>query len=319
MEKNSKVWLIVLFAVVVYLLMGIYADFGKLSLAMKDFRWTFLFVLFILTTINYLFRFLKWDFFLKKAGVYLNLKDNLFVFFSGLSMIITPGKIGEIWKGWLIKDINGAELSKTVPVVIVERITDVLGLAILSLFGILYYNEGIYLILALFLIFLGFLTAVKSKTISNRIISMLEHKMGKYAENIKTMHKTFEATMEPKGLIGMSLLSAFAWFFECLGMYLVILGFKESIDMTLATFIFSFASLAGAVSMIPGGLGVAEATISGLLQFFGLTVAISVGIAIIVRFGTLWYGAIMGVSVYLLFKKEVKKNKNFKRSGQLRD
>ena len=82
MEKSSKVWLIILFAVVVYLLMGIYADFEKLSLAMKDFRWTFLFVLFALTTINYLFRFLKWDFFLKRAGVYLNLKDNLFVFFA---------------------------------------------------------------------------------------------------------------------------------------------------------------------------------------------------------------------------------------------
>jgi uncharacterized protein (TIRG00374 family) len=308
MEKN-KVWLIGLFAVVIYLLMCIYADFGELSRAMKNFRWTFLFALFALTTMNYLIRFLKWDFFLKQAGVYLNLRDNLFVFFSGLSMIITPGKVGEIWKGWLIKDINGAELSKTVPVVIVERITDVLGLAILSLFCILYYKEGIYLILALFLIFLGFLAAVKSKTISNRIISMLEHKMEKYAENIKTMHKTFENIMELKGLIGMSFLSAFAWFFECIGMYLVILGFKECISITLATFIFSFASLAGAVSMIPGGLGVAEVTMSGLLQFFGLAPTTSVGVALIVRFGTLWYGAIMGMSIYLLFKKRFMKQK----------
>lgn len=101
MEKNSKIWLITLFAVFVYLLMGIYADFRELASAMKDFRWTFLLVLFALTTTNYLFRFLKWDFFLKRAGVYLNLKDNLFVFFSGLAMIITPGKIGKIWKGWL--------------------------------------------------------------------------------------------------------------------------------------------------------------------------------------------------------------------------
>ena len=130
--------------------------------------------------------------------------------------------------------------------------------------------------------------------------------MGKYAENIKTMHRTFEATMEPKGLIWMSLLSAFAWFFECLGMYIVILGFKESLNITLATFIFSFASLAGAVSMIPGGLGVAEATISGLLQFFGSAPATSVGIAIIIRLGTLWYGAIMGMSVYLVFRGNYK-------------
>jgi uncharacterized membrane protein YbhN (UPF0104 family) len=60
--------------------------------------------------------------------------------------------------------------------------------------------------------------------------------------------------------------------------------------------------------MVPGGLGVAEATISGLLQFFGLTSALSVGIAIIVRLGTLWYGAIMGLSIYLLFKKSIEKS-----------
>ena len=312
MEKSSKAWLIVLFAVFVYLFMCIYADFGELSQAMKNFRWTFLLVVFALTTTNYLFRFLKWDFFLKKAGVYLNLRDNLFVFFSGLSMIITPGKIGEIWKGWLIKDINGEELSKTVPVVIVERITDVIGLAILSLFGVLYYKQCIYLILVLLLLFAIFFAAVKSKTTSDRIISKLETKIGKYAENIKTMHRTFEATMEPKGLIEMSLLSAFAWLFECLGMYLVILGFEESINLSLATLIFSFASLAGAVSMIPGGLGVAEATISGLLQLFGLTSATAVGTAIIIRFGTLWYGVIMGLCVYLVFKGNFKKNKKFK-------
>ncbi|RZN35098.1 MAG: flippase-like domain-containing protein [Methanosarcinales archaeon] len=307
MAKNN-VWLIILFAVTVYVLMGIYADFGKLLTTIKDFNWVFLFALFVLTTVNYVLRFLKWDFFLRKSGVHLRLKDNLFVFFSGLLMIITPGKVGEIWKGWLIKDITGDELSKTVPVVIVERITDVLGLVILSLLGVLYYNNGIYLILTLLLIFTGFFAVIRSKTISHGIITILENRTGKHAENIKTMHETFKKTMEPKGLIEMSLLSAFAWFFECVGMYLVVCGFNESISITLATFVFSFASLAGAVSMIPGGIGVAEATISGLLQLFGVTSTVSVGIAIIVRFGTLWYGAIMGLSVYLLFKKNIEKH-----------
>jgi uncharacterized membrane protein YbhN (UPF0104 family) len=49
--------------------------------------------------------------------------------------------------------------------------------------------------------------------------------------------------------------------------------------------------------MIPGGLGVAEATIFGLLQFFGISQSISVGIAIIVRIGTLWFGALLGLTV----------------------
>lgn len=304
MAKN-KVWLIIIFAVAIYLIMGIYADFGDLVSAIEHFNWIFFIIMLILTTIAYFVRFLKWNFFLKSVGVHLNLKDNLFVFFSGLGMIITPAKVGEIWKGWLIKDIDGTSLSKTVPVVIIDRVTDLIGLIILSALGILYYKEGSYILIILILLFIGFFVAIKSNTISGKIISILEKRAGKYSKDIKTMHKTFEELMNPKNMTLMSFLSAFAWFFECLAFFFVIMGFGESLSVLISTFIFSFASLAGAVSMIPGGLGVAEATFSGLLQYFGLTATISVGAAIIIRFGTLWYGAILGFLVYFLFNKKI--------------
>lgn len=304
MAKN-KFWLIIIFAVLIYLIMGIYANFGDLLSAIEKFNWIFIPVMIILTTIAYFIRFIKWNFFLKSVGVHLNLKDNLFVFFSGLGMIITPAKVGEIWKGWLIKDINGESLSKTVPVVIIDRVTDLIGLIILSLLGIIYYKEGTYIIITLIVIFTLFFVAVRSKKVSGKIISLLERRAGKYSKDIKTMHITFEETMKPKNLVGMSFLSVFAWFFECLALYFVIIGFGQSISLIISTFVFSFASLAGAVSMIPGGLGVAEATFSGMLQYFGLTSTISVGVAIIIRFGTLWYGAILGFLVYLIFKKRI--------------
>ena len=255
-------------------------------------------------------RFIKWDFFLKRVGIKLNLWNNLFVFLSGFSMVMTPGKVGEIWKGWLIKDINGEKLNKTVPVVIIDRITDVLGLIILSMLGIIYYMEGVYILIILLFLFSAFIIAIRSKTVSGKIIMLLEKRMGKHAENIKTMHATFEILMKPWGLIAMSFVSACAWFFECLVMYFTILGFGQSISITLSTFIFSFASLAGAVSMVPGGLGVAEGSISGLLQYFGTAPAVSVAITIIVRSVTLWYGTIIGLSVYFIFNKNIKRFKS---------
>jgi len=312
MAKNKFFYIIIFFAVAVYVVMGIYADVGKLISIMEIFRLDLFMLLLILTTISYLVRFIKWDYFLKRVGVRLNIRDNLFVFLSGFSMVMTPAKVGEVWKCWLIKDINGEKLNKTVPVVIIDRITDVLGLIILAMVGILYYTDGMYIILILLLLFTGFLISVRSKTISGKIIKLLENRMGKYAENIKIMHETFETLMKPGGLIRMSFLSAFAWFFECLVMYLIILGFGQSIKITLATFIFSFASLAGAVSMVPGGLGVAEGTISGMLQYFGMAAPVSVAITIFVRAVTLWYGAIVGISVYLLFNKRIKRNENIK-------
>ncbi len=307
MAKNRTLYIIILFAVAVYILMGIYADIGRLISIMEKFRWDIFILLLILTTISYVFRFIKWDFFLKRVGIQLNIWKNLFVFLSGFSMVMTPGKVGEIWKGWLIKDINGEKLNKTVPVVIIDRITDVLGLISLAMLGIIYYMDGVYIILVLLLLFSGFLISVRSKTISGKIIMLLEKRMGKYAENIKTMHATFEILMKPGDLFAMSFLSAFAWFFECLVMYFTILGFGQSISITLSTFIFSFASLAGAVSMIPGGVGVTEGTISALLQYFGTAPAVSVAITIIVRSVTLWYGTIIGLSVYIIFNKRIKR------------
>lgn len=303
--ENNKVWLVILFAVVVYLIMGIYADFGSLLTAIEKFNWVFIPLMLILVLIAYFVRFLKWSLFLKSADVHLKLKDNLFVFFSGMGMIITPAKVGEIWKGWLIRDINSEKLSKTVPVVITDRVTDVIGLVILSLLGILYYKEGIYILAGLLLIFAAFVVAIKSEKISGMVISILEKRAGKYSKDIKTMHATFLQLMHPKNMVGLSFLSAFAWFFECLALYFVILGFGQSLSVLLSTFVFSFASLIGAISMIPGGLGIAEATISGMLQYFGLTSVDSVGVAIIIRFGTLWFGAILGFLIHFIFKKRI--------------
>jgi uncharacterized protein (TIRG00374 family) len=307
MEKN-KFWLIIVFAVLVYLLMSIYANFGDLIRALESFNWNFIILLIALTMIGYFIRFIRWNFFLKEVNVRLGLKDNLFVFFSGLAMTITPAKAGEIWKGWLIKDIHPEySLNSTIPVVISDRLTDLLALVFLSMLGILYYRQGAYVILAIVLIFAAFILAIRSPTISEKLISILEKRAGKYSGDARSMHITFQKLLTPKNLIITTLLGIAAWFMECLALFFTVYAFGQHLSLILSIFTFSFASLAGAMSMIPGGLGVAEATLSGLLQYFGLSSAIAIGTAIIIRFVTLWYGTILGMCVYFFGKSRVKK------------
>lgn len=304
MEKG-KFWLIILFAVVVYLIMGIYAHFSDLLKALEEFNWIFLPVMIVLVTLAYFVRFIKWNYFLRNVEVRLPLKENLFVFFSGLSMTITPAKAGEIWKGWLIKEINGENLSKTIPVVIVDRVTDVVGVVILSLLGILFYQSGVYVLVALVILFVAFLVAIKSEAISCRLISLLESRTKKYSVDIEIAHQSFLKSVEWKYLVGTSLLSVIAWFLECLSIFFVIQGFGGSINLVLSTFLYSFSTLLGALSFIPGGLGVAEASLSGFLVFFGLNSSVAVGAALVMRLGTLWYGAILGFLVYLIFNRRI--------------
>lgn len=283
--------------------MGIYADFDKLSLTLSYFQWQYAIILIFMTTIGYFIRYIKWNIFLKKADVNLKHKENLFVFFSGLSMIVTPGKLGEVWKSWLIRDISGDKLSQTIPVVIIDRVTDIISLIFLSFLGIFYYKEGTLILIFLSAVCILFYITVRSKTISTKISFTLENKFGKYIEDLPLMNDTLSRMMEPWTFTFLSLLNVFAWFFECLGLYYVILGFRQSIDISLSTFIFSFSSLVGGVSMIPGGIGVAEAGISGLLTLNGISPTLSIGIALILRLGSFWYGAILGLTVYTLFRK----------------
>ncbi len=309
MAKN-KIWMILLFTIVTYIVMGIYVDFGKLSDTISYFQWQYFPLLITLTTIEYIIRYIKWDLFLKTAGVHLNHKENLFVFFSGLSMIVTPGKLGEIWKSWLIRDISGDEISKTLPVVIIDRLTDIISLVLLSFIGISYYKDGISLLIILSVVCIGFYFAIRSKAISRKLKTFLERKFGGHTTNIQLMHETFNETMQPKVFVSLSMLNALAWFFECMGLYFVIIGFEQSRNILLVTFIFSFSTLVGGISMVPGGIGVAEVGISGLLILSGISPALSVGIALILRLGSFWYGALLGFTVYALFKTRVMKDEN---------
>src|SRR5690606_33356775 len=119
-----------------------------------------------------------------------------------------------------------------------------------SLLGILYYKSGVSVLLILVILFAAFIVAIKSEKISGRLISIMEGRAGKYSGDIKDMHQTFQKSMNWKYLFGMSVLSVAAWFLECLAIFLVIYGFGQSLSLVLSTFVFSFASLAGAVSLI---------------------------------------------------------------------
>jgi len=305
-EENkvlNRAWKVILLAVAVYVGLGIYSDLEKLLKAFISFNWTFLVVIVILTLINYFVRFLKWHYLLNRI-VDVNAKESLWVFLSGFIMTITPGKLGEIWRAWLLKEIEGINVSKTIPVVLTDRLTDVIGLTTLALLGILTYGRGMYLAVIVFGGFLCFIIFLRSQALSNFLISKLENRFLQYSSDVKLFHESLLRLVRVRELLLASFLASFSWFFECLGLYVAVIGFDDQISILQAVFAFSFSSVAGALSMVPGGIGVAEASITGLLQYFGMSLEVAVASTLIIRFGTLWLGVIIGWMVYVSLRNK---------------
>jgi glycosyltransferase 2 family protein len=60
--------------------------------------------------------------------------------------------------------------------------------------------------------------------------------------------------------------------------------------------VFSVGSLAGALSFLPGGLGVAEASMTGLIRALGdVTKASAAAATVLIRLATLWFAVALGL------------------------
>src|SRR5690606_40960118 len=89
----------------------------------KKFNWVFLPLILLLTLCNYFARFLKWQYYLKILDVKIKLIDSISIFFSGFVMSITPGKMGELLKSYLVKEVTNTPISKTAPIIRSEEHT----------------------------------------------------------------------------------------------------------------------------------------------------------------------------------------------------
>lgn len=289
----------------IYLLFSLYADFDKVLKAFSLFNWLLLPLLLSLSFANYVTRFLKWDFYLKLLKVNIKKIDSFSVFMSGLIMSVTPGKMGELLKAYLVKQISGEPISKTAPIIFAERITDFLSLIFIGLIGGYVYNFGRAIIIAVGIFFVIVTIALTNKNIGETFINILTKikLIKKYTEHLKSAYESSYQMLQLKPLFQMSLLSLAAWFFECLGYYLILTNFQVEISLLWASFSYAFATIVGAISMLPGGLGVTEGSLTVLLQQKHYSLEIAFASTFLIRIVTLWFAVLVGIVSVLLYQK----------------
>ncbi len=294
---KNKILISLVFAGVIYLAFSVYANFDNVISAFGSFNWLWLPVLLLLSFANYFVRFLKWDYYLSVTNINLNWIDSFSIFMSGLIMSITPGKVGELMKAYLVKQIKSVPVSKTAPIIFAERITDSTSLLIISVAGAYSFSYGtdILIFISLFLVLL--LAVISNKKIALPLLKLLEKNkyLNKYLEKIHNAYESSYQLLRPLPLFYMTVVSLISWSFECLSYYLILIIFKMDVGILWASFSYAFATIVGAVSMLPGGLGVTEGSLTFLAIDKGLPKDISVASTFIVRVVTLWFAVLVGI------------------------
>jgi uncharacterized protein (TIRG00374 family) len=289
----------------VYLILAVLSDLGELAAALDSFDYALIPAILGLVALSYVVRFFRWTYYLRVLKVSVPMGINAAIFTSGLSMTISPGKLGEVLKSVFVRNVTGAPIARTAPAVVAERATDGTGMVLWGFLGAFAldlppWTMVIFLVLAVFGI-----AVLRSKRLSlaaERILSKLPL-VNRLAPHLRVFHGASNELLGTRPLLVGTAISFFSWGLECTGVYLCAVGLGVDRPFLLIVFVFALSSLLGVLSMLPGGIGAVEAGLYGqFVAIANLSTGVAGALTLVIRLATLWFATLLGICGLLLVR-----------------
>ncbi len=268
----------------------------KLSLAQVG-------LLLLLSLVNYLFRALRWHIFARRLGLQTRLLQNIRHFLGGFAMSVTPGRVGELIRmRWIYRE-TGWTFEKTAPLVLVDRASDLIAMAlILGLSLSLAMSSGSYaLALPVALLALGAALIVTRPALLAGAAGLFHRLTGAFPRLMVKLRRAAQSLKRfsaPSLMILATALGLVGWLAEVWAFHLLLGWMGADIGFWTAALVFIFATLAGGLTGAPGGVGGAEAAMVALLALEGVGFEIALPATAVIRLTTLWFAIGIGIAVF---------------------
>ena len=307
----SRRWLWLLIAAVIGVAaLSMLGDVRHLGDRLAGFHWWALIAALGLALGNYVMRFVRWQLYLRRQQVTVPLTSSAIVFGAGLSLSITPAKLGELVKSYLLSEMHDVPAPKTAPIVVAERVTDLIALLVLAIIGVAAYGvDPTLVIVASAIVALG-LVMLAWPTPTHALIDLVT-KPGKLRKLREPLHETLRglgALCRPVPLLIATLIAVPAWGLECIGFAVICNAFPGAhVDLGLAMVIYAGTTIAGALSFLPGWLGVTEGAMAVALVEGAAKLESSTAVAatLLTRLATLWFAVAIGVVLLAVARRRI--------------
>ncbi len=247
------------------------------------------FLLILLVASTFL-KYIRWSIFLKAAGIKMPLLEGFKIHLAGLAGAPTPGKAGDLVKSLLLKK-RGVPYRKSLPTILMERLTDVVALSILSI-GVGTSGSAKYILIGLSVLLA--IEILKRTGILNRVLERLS---GQKAGDV------FGDLLSTRVLVSGVLWDIAGWFVESLILKSIASTYGVKMSSIESASTFALSILLGSLAMLPGGIGLSEISMSALLVMKGAGGAEAGAITFYARMFTLWASTIIGLCALLLESK----------------
>lgn len=252
----------------------------------------------VLASTSYLWRFGRWENSLRCFGYEVPMWQHLMIYLSGLALTVTPGKSGETFRTALLLQ-HSVRAPHSLAAFLVDRASDVLGMCLLGVLAACVIGDAFAWawMLAFVLMLLG--SCLFAHLLSRPFTDSWWSWLGRVSKRLPVdgSRAIFDSWASIWTLPRVTAFSAvamfaygtqalvFAWFCHTAGAGVI------AADCVL---IFVQATLFGAASMLPAGLGTMEAALVLQLTGRGVGFGLAVSLAIAIRLVTFWQGMAIG-------------------------
>ena len=293
--------LLALLASLLFVGMAAYGDFRDVGRRLAAFPAHYFVIALTLAGLNFLLRFLRWNYYLNTLNVSVTPRVNLLVFLSGLALSVTPGKVGEFAKSYYLRSRAGVPVTTSIPAILMERVTDVIAVALLALSGLAFVTGPARWGLLTLLPVCGLLLVLASSRRSEVLLRLpgLRRWGSELSDSRQEMRRLTVLRVLAAG-VGLAML---AWASEGLAFWVVVLGLGFDPGPWWAMSVYAAATIAGAVTTLPGGLVGTEGALTAFSQQAGAGRDAAVAATLLIRWATLWFAVAVGVAALALLHR----------------
>ena len=220
--------------------------------------------------------------------------------------MVTPGGSGELIKNRILKEKFGHSYTKTIPVLLAEKYHNMLSVIPILFFFLLFKESYEILIITsiiaviLFCIFL----IVKNQKLCLNTMSKIPRKwiLKEIPDNASSFYDSLLILFKGKTVFSGLSIGIIAWLADAVAVYFCFLAFDLNFDFIYTTLTNFAPMIVGTILFIPGGLGVLELGMTGLLLQSGVMISTASALVLFIRFMITWSTVIAGIFALKLAK-----------------
>lgn len=289
--------ILIFLGVGIYLSAAVWFGWRQIAQVFSQIGVTTLLVGGLVALLAYLWRFVRWHYVLSNFGYQIPVFGNLRFYLAGLSLTASPGKLGETVRTVLLVPY-GVKAEKSLAAFLIDRLSDVLGICLLGVIAGLMSGKPVWLLIVCFAVILLGSFLFRYALTSNRgdfFCDWFLKKMHRLPlKEVPAILQNWAQLWSVTRVIGFAVIAMLAYGMQALvfSWFCRLSGISISIAETVLIFI--QATLFGAASMMPGGLGAMEAALVLQLVSNGVEQGLAVSVAIATRLVTFWLGILLG-------------------------